>query len=476
MAALTRCAKGVPLSLLIAKYFAYAFVLICAAWVASFAALSASMNAGAVYPANWGAAHAGETAKALQGEGPLDPRSIPTAYRYALFAAGGELLAADMDGAMLEHARELAADGEAAAETEVTGSAGATYASFGLSDGTFCVLGSDYMPQFASPSLRDSLPNPQNIMLAAGALGSLAAVALVARRAGRSISRKMAPLTDAAERVSRQDLDFSVEPGGVREVNEVLSAMDGMRSSLKESLEARWDAERRQRDQVAALAHDFKTPLTVMRANADYIAEEASSLASGGLGDISGAAADIAAAAERLDSYVGLLIGVSSGGAAPSDGRRSDAGEVAAAVEADARALAHAEGVALSVSGAEDLDGLEVLGDACEISRAAMNVVSNAVEHASERVSVSLRAEGGILEIEVADDGSGFSPEALERGCERFFQGDPSRAGAHHGLGLYAASEVVQRCGGEIGLSNDLARDGAVQGARVILSIPLADS
>lgn len=476
MAALTRRAKGVPLSLLIAKYFAYAFVLICAVWVASFTALSASMNAGAVYPANWGAAHAGETAKALQGKGPLDPQSIPTAYRYALFAAGGELLAADMDGAMLERARELAADGEAAAETEVTGSAGATYASFGLSDGTFCVLGSDYMPQFASPSLRDSLPNPQNIMLAAGALGSLAAVALVARRAGRSISRKMAPLTDAAERVSRQDLDFSVEPGGVREVNEVLSAMDGMRSSLKESLEARWDAERRQRDQVAALAHDLKTPLTVMRANADYIAEEASSLASGGLGDISGAAADIAAAAERLDSYVGLLIGVSNGGAAPSEGRRSDAGEVAAAVEADARALAHAEGVALSVSGAEGLDGLEVLGDACEISRAAMNVVSNAVEHASERVSVSLRAEGGILEIEVADDGSGFSPEALERGCERFFQGDPSRAGAHHGLGLYAASEALRRCGGEIGLSNDLARDGAVQGARVVLSIPLAFS
>ena len=87
MAALTRRTKGVPLSLLIAKYFAYAFVLICAVWVASFTALSASMNAGAVYPANWGAAHAGETAKALQGKGPLDPQSIPTAYRYALFAA-----------------------------------------------------------------------------------------------------------------------------------------------------------------------------------------------------------------------------------------------------------------------------------------------------------------------------------------------------------------------------------------------------
>lgn len=481
MAALTRRAKGVPLSLLIAKYFAYAFVLICAAWVVSFTALSASMNAGAVYPANWGAAHAGETAKALQGEGPLDPQSIPTAYRYALFAADGELLAADMDGAMLEHARELAADGEAAAETEVTGSAGATYASFGLSDGTFCVLGSDYMPQFASPSLRDSLPNPQNIMLAAGALGSLAAVALVARRAGRSISRKMAPLTDAAERVSRQDLDFSVEPGGVREVNEVLSAMDGMRSSLKESLEARWDAERRQRDQVAALAHDLKTPLTVVRANAEFVSEEVCALASGGalpdeakFGDIADAAADIAAASERLDSYVGLLIGVSKGGAASLEGRRANARELAAAIEADARTFAHAKGVVLSVSGTERLAGSEVAGDIGELSRAVANVVSNAIDHASERVSVLLRTEGSFLEVQVVDDGDGFSPEALERGCERFFQGDASRSGGHHGLGLYIAAEAARAHGGDVLLSNITGEGGAVQGACVIIKIPLA--
>lgn len=481
MAALTRRAKGVPLSLLIAKYFAYAFVLICAAWVVSFTALSASMNAGAVYPANWGAAHAGETAKALQGECPLDPQSIPAAYRYALFAADGELLAADMDGAMLEHARELAADGVAAAETEVTGSAGATYASFGLSDGTFCVLGSDYLPQFASPSLRDALPNPQNIMLAAGALGSLAAVALVARRAGRFISRKMAPLTDAAERVSRQDLDFSVEPGGVREVNEVLSAMDGMRSSLKESLEARWDAERRQRDQVAALAHDLKTPLTVVRANAEFVSEEACALASGGaspdkakFGDIADAAADIAAASERLDSYVGLLIGVSKGGAASLEGRRANARELAAAIEADARTFAHAKGVVLSVSGTERLAGSEVAGDIGELSRAVANVVSNAIDHASERVSVLLRTEGSFLEVQVVDDGDGFSPEALERGCERFFQGDASRSGGHHGLGLYIAAEAARAHGGDVLLSNITDEGGVVQGACVVIKIPLA--
>ena len=54
------------------------------------------------------------------------------------------------------------------------------------------------------------------------------------------------------------DLDFAVGSTNVREVNDVLAAMDAMRTSLAESREARWAAERGQREQVASLAHDLK--------------------------------------------------------------------------------------------------------------------------------------------------------------------------------------------------------------------------
>ena len=72
----------------------------------------------------------------------------------------------------------------------------------------------------------------------------------------------MAPLAEAAGRVGAGELDFAVGNTNVREVNDVLAAMDAMRTSLAESLEARWAAERGQREQVASLAHDLKTPLT----------------------------------------------------------------------------------------------------------------------------------------------------------------------------------------------------------------------
>ena len=51
-----------PLSFVIARYFAYAFAAVATAWLASFMALSAAMNAGFVYEASWGPANAREAA------------------------------------------------------------------------------------------------------------------------------------------------------------------------------------------------------------------------------------------------------------------------------------------------------------------------------------------------------------------------------------------------------------------------------
>lgn len=46
-----------------------------------------------------------------------------------------------------------------------------------------------------------------------------------------------------------------------------------MKDNLKSSLEKQWNAEKLQREQIAALAHDLKTPLTVIQGNADLISE-----------------------------------------------------------------------------------------------------------------------------------------------------------------------------------------------------------
>lgn len=434
-----------PLSFVIARYFAYAFAAVATAWLASFMALSAAINAGFVYEASWGPANAREVAEGLARDGVCGQQDVPTAYRYLILNKDGNVLMTDLESTRLEEATEMARAALAADPGTVEiegGGSGLTYAAFPLKGGGACALVSEYLPQWVSRDLAGPLPNPQNLMLVGATAGSALALALVARRASRVISRKMASLAEAAGRVGAGELDFAVGSTNVREVNDVLAAMDAMRASLAESLEARWATERGQREQMASLAHDLKTPLTVLRANADFVAEE---LEDENDADLSAAARDIAGGVERLDGYVRLLIEASrgSGGAERAPMRPAELCE-------------------------------QVLAEAAQIARAraAANLVANAAEHARSRVAVSCDVAGGHLVIEVADDGPGFSPAALERGCERLFTDDSSRSsrdgGRHYGLGLHAASEAASAHGGSVSLANSPSG-----GAVATIAVPL---
>lgn len=103
---------------------------------------------------------------------------------------------------------------------------------------------------------------------------------------------------------------------------------------------------------------------------------------------------------------------------------------------------------------------------------ALMPLVANAAEHARSRVAVSCDVAGGHLVIEVSDDGPGFSPAALERGCERLFTDDSSRSsrdgGRHYGLGLHAAAEAASAHGGSVSLANSPSG-----GAVATIAVPL---
>ena len=463
---------GMPLSFVIARYFAYAFAAVATAWLASFMALSAAINAGFVYEASWGPANAREVAEGLARDGVCGQQDVPTAYRYLILNEDGYVLMTDLEGTRLEDATEMTRAALAADPGTVEiegGGSGLTYAAFPLKGGGACALVSEYLPQWVSRDLAGLLPNPQNFMLVGAAAGSALALALVARRASRVISRKMAPLAEAAGRVGAGELDFAVGSTNVREVNDVLAAMDAMRASLAESLEARWAAERGQREQMASLAHDLKTPLTVLRANADFVAEE---LEDEKDADLAAAARDIAGSVERLDGYVRLLIEASrgSGGAERAPMRPA---ELCEQVLAEAAQIARARGVTLDAATGPAVAGApEAPLDRTALARAAANLVANAAEHARSRVAVSCDVEGGHLVIEVADDGPGFSPAALERGCERLFTDDSSRSsrdgGRHYGLGLHAASEAASAHGGSVSLANSPSG-----GAVATIAVPL---
>ena len=98
-----------PLSFVIARYFAYAFAAVATAWLASFMALSAAINVGFVYEASSGA---GQCARGRGGpwarDGVCGQQDVPTAYRYLILNKDGYVLMTDLEGTRLEDATEMA--------------------------------------------------------------------------------------------------------------------------------------------------------------------------------------------------------------------------------------------------------------------------------------------------------------------------------------------------------------------------------
>ena len=105
------------------------------------------------------------------------------------------------------------------------------------------------------------------------------------------------------------------------------------------------------------------------------------------------------------------------------------------------------------------------------VEEVAENLVGNAARFADGRVDARLDVRDGFLVLAVEDDGPGFSPAALERGCAPFFSETPSKD--HFGLGLNIAALLCDKHGGDLALENR-AEGGAR--ARFALIFPAVDS
>lgn len=78
----------------------------------------------------------------------------------------------------------------------------------------------------------------------------------------------------AANAVAADDLERPAGGSDVAEVDDVLAAMERMRVSLKSSLEEQMASEEARRERMETLAHELKTPLTLIQGNAELLAAD----------------------------------------------------------------------------------------------------------------------------------------------------------------------------------------------------------
>jgi signal transduction histidine kinase len=207
------------------------------------------------------------------------------------------------------------------------------------------------------------------------------------------------------------------------------------------------DAQQSQRDLVANVSHELKTPLTSIQGFAQSILDGVSQTP----GEILQAAQVILGEANRMNRLVQdlvILARLEAGIVALQREPVNISALVRATVEKFRIQVAEA-GLQLSVDVTE---AAWVVGDADRLMQVLSNLLDNAVKYtpAGGLVRVSVQAQEGLVRVRVVDTGIGIEPVDRARIFERFYRADRDRSRAGMGLGLAITRQIVLAHGGAI--------------------------
>jgi two-component system sensor histidine kinase BaeS len=262
---------------------------------------------------------------------------------------------------------------------------------------------------------------------------------LAAGRTLRRLTRPMDDLIEAASRIEQGDYSAKVPESGPRELRSVARAFNSMSARLKTSDEQR-------RSFLAEVVHELRTPLAVIRGQAEGISDGVYAADEEHLSSIVDATRSLEVLVEDLRA-----LALSETGSLVLNREPVEAAALAQESISTFESQAKAASVTLSAHVDDGLPMLDV--DPVRMASAIGNVLANAIRHtpAGGLVRLSVSSRGDRIEISVVDNGEGISPEMLPHVFDRFVKGPGSRGS---GLGLAIAHDIVVAHGGSIDIDS----------------------
>ncbi len=262
------------------------------------------------------------------------------------------------------------------------------------------------------------------------------------------------PLTELTEKAHRlAEGDFDVDFHGAdygRELVELADSLNFARDELSKT-------DRMQKELIANVSHDFKTPLTMIKGYASMIVE-----ISGDNPEKRNKHAQIIIdEADRLAALVGDMLDLSKiqSGLAQLQMESVDMSAYLQEVLDRFAYLRDARGYQFVV----DIEkGLHTTADKLKIGQALYNLVGNAVNYTGEdkRVYISLKEEGDTFRFAVRDTGKGIKKEELNDIWERYYRSSEmhKRPVKGTGLGLSIVKSVLERHAFRFGVESEVGK------------------
>lgn len=275
-------------------------------------------------------------------------------------------------------------------------------------------------------------------------LGMAAVIGLVGIGAGvwisRSLSAPLQELEDATQAIGRRELGRRVDVGGSSEMVAVGRAFNQMATELERG-------ETLRRHLVADVAHELRTPLSVLQGNLRAIIDDVYPLDKAEVARLYDQTRHLSRLVQDLHD-----LAQAEARELPLNCHPLDAVELLHATAQSFAPLAEEEDVTLQQHFASG--PLMVNADAARMTQVIQNLLANALRHTSPGGHITLNVSAGAddVKITVADDGAGIEPEHLPHVFERFYRTDRSRSrnSGGAGLGLAIVRAIVEAHGGTV--------------------------
>ena len=429
--------------------------------------ITVSVGTGLILPADTAEKEALAYLHTIGAHTDIVSSGIPSACSYAIYDTSGALLETDMSDSLRENADLLALSGQDSLSANMLGR---TYVKR-QTDTRIVVLTYDFRSAFANPTFRRLFPSAELLEVFLLLFLLLAAFVLVITRQAKYLSRELFHLQEAADEIRNQNLDFTIRPTAIREFNQVAASLDALKSELSASLKEQWHMQQQRRRQFSALAHDIKTPLTIVRGNAELLSETALDETQQSCNRF------ILENAAQIQDYLSRIIEL-----AKTDDPAAFSAECR--FQAQLHTASFFDDLLGNTKELHVLFSTETLPAVLPLPehplrRILNNLLDNAVCYSPHKGTVTLDAsirdyrdapeKESTLFLTVSDEGPGFCEDALLYGTEAFYRESADRNDkSHFGLGLSIADQLARGLDGSITLCNAPAG-----GAVVIVRLPL---
>ncbi len=263
------------------------------------------------------------------------------------------------------------------------------------------------------------------------------------------LKKPLAELSAASEKVSGNDLNFTIDYSSNDELGQLCKSFEIMRAALAKNFSEMWRQVEERKQLNAAFAHDLRTPLTVLKGHNEMLQASDDP-------QTRETAVTMGRQIARMETYVSSMSNLQRLEDTQPKYKTVLLQPFLSALHKSMEMICKQKGKMLCLQNSVPAAHLSI--DTGFVLRVSNNLIANAVRYARSQITLSFALRDNGLLLSVTDDGKGFDKDALPKAASPYFTEETDRS-AHFGLGLYICKLLCEHHDGYLRIEN--VSDGA---------------